>query len=302
MPLGLRLNRNNPLTPNYLIKYRKSELNIKIRISLLFHYQFVILVENMPIFGGGKKTIWKIKELTRYERKLDGSEIPPIYDLEKIDAVHQEIDANIRPYWENLHPLVQDYVTSWNNSWNKLLRESQDLDSQLRQKTNLIANLKANFEAKLRELNSTISVLQSDLKAKEDELLQKEQLIQDLESMDKENKNGIAQLREKLEDRLKELNEKMNERQKHYESTQLQVGQAFQQKVLELDSEITSLQDQLTEKDAKIKLQEAQIDTFKKEIQKVKFYESKIQTLEGKLNQIVEILDIETEEKSELES
>ncbi|MHA1266387.1 MAG: hypothetical protein ACTSRS_14230 [Candidatus Helarchaeota archaeon] len=252
----------------------------------------------MPIFGG-KKTLWKIKELTKYERRIEGSEIPPIYDLEKLSAIHQEIDANLRPFWENLHPIVQDFITAWSNSLNSLLREKEELNAQIRQKANLISNLKSNFESKLRELNSIISSLKSEIQAKEAELAQKEDIIKELESLDKENKLGISQLRETLENRLKEMNEKMAERQKKYEETQMQVGHAFQQKVLELDSEMQSLRDQLAEKDAKLKEQAQELELLKKESQKVPFYESKIKILEKKLNQIAEILEVENEEVME---
>ncbi|NVM54525.1 MAG: hypothetical protein HWN66_12545 [Candidatus Helarchaeota archaeon] len=243
----------------------------------------------------GKKPIWKIKEVSKYQRKIDGSEIPPIYDLEKISTIHQEIDARIRPFWENLHIIVQDFITSWNDSWNNLLHEKDDLNSQLRQKITLISNLKGNFENKLRELNGMIEALKVEVQSKETENTQKEQLIQDLEATDKESKFGIAQLRENLENRLKQLNETMAERQKKYEATQMQVGQAFQQKVLELDSEMLSLQEQLEEKDAKIKEQEEQIKLLQKENQKVKF------KLKDKLREIAEIFELKIEGEEEEE-
>ncbi|MHA1129663.1 MAG: hypothetical protein ACTSQI_02755 [Candidatus Helarchaeota archaeon] len=246
----------------------------------------------MPIFGG-KKTLWKIKELTKYNRKIDGSEIPPIYDLEKVGNIHREIDAIIRPYWENLHPLTQDFITVWNDAWNTLIHDKEDLKSQLQQKLNLIENLKSSFENKLNELNGTITSLKSELQSKENEIEQKEQLIQDLETADKENKLGITELRQNLEKRLNALNQTMAEKQKQYESTQMEVGHAFQQKVLELDSEMLALQEALNEKEMKIKDQEKQIELLQKESQKAKFYEHKTQILEKKLKKIAEILEIE---------
>lgn len=244
----------------------------------------------------GKKPISKIKELKKYERKIDGSEIPPIYDLEKMGAIHQEIDAAIRPFWENLHPVVQDFITTWNDSWNSLLHEKGEHDSQLRQKANLVANLKSNFENKIREINSEISTLKTDIQAKETEVAQKEHLIQDLESTDKDHKLGISQLRENLESRLKTLNEQLSDRQKKYEETQMQVGQSFQNKVLELDSEIMSLNEQISEKDAKIKELEDQVKTISKETQKSKFYEEKSAKLEKQLEKIQGMLKIDDEE------
>ena len=248
----------------------------------------------MPLFGG-KKNIWKIKELSKYERKFDGSEIPPIYDLEKVNELHREIDATIRPFWENLHPIVQDFITAWNESWTTTIHDKEDLNSQLQQKDTLIANLKSNFENKLQELNSTILTFKADVQSKENELTQKEHLIKDFELADKENKLGFTELRKNLENRLKELTTTMNERQKKYEETQMKVGQAFQQKVLELDSEMMSLREELAEKEVKIKEQLEQIKVLQKESQKVKFYESKVQKLENKLNQIAEILEVEEE-------
>ncbi len=231
----------------------------------------------------GKKPLGKVKELKNYERKIDGSEIPPIYDLEKMSELHQEIDANIRPFWENLHPVVQDFVTVWNDSWNSFVHEKSELESQLRQKNNLVANLKSNFENKIRELNSDISTIKTDMQAKEAELQQKTKFIDDLESADNEKKLGVAQLRENLETRLKELNEQMSTRQKKYEETQMQVGQSFQQKVLEMDSEIMSLNEQISEKDAKIKELEEQTAVALKGGQKASFYEAKSAKLEKQL-------------------
>lgn len=254
----------------------------------------------MPLFGG-KKNLWKIKELSKYNRKIDGSEIPPIYDMEKVNEIHREIDASIHPHWENLHILVQDYITAWNDSWTNLLHNKNDLDSQLKQKESLVENLKSNFETKLQELNSTITSLKADIQSKENEISQKEQFIKDLEEADKENKLGITELRENLEKRLKKLNEEMSERQKKYEATQMQVGQAFQRKVLELDSEMMSLREQLNDKEEKIKEQFENIKELQKESQKAKYYESKVQILENKLNQIAEILEIEEEQEEELE-
>ncbi len=254
----------------------------------------------MPIFGG-KKTLWKIKEFSKYDRKIDGSEIPPIYDLGKFNEVHRELDAILRPFWENLHPAVQDFITTWNDAWTNLLHEKEDLNSQINQKETLIDNLKMNFETKLNELNSIINTLKAELQSKENEIDQKSQFIRDLELADKENKLGISELRQNLENRLKQLNTEMSVHQKQYEETQMQVGQAFQKKVLELDSEIMGLQEQLAEKEDRIKELLDQIKILQKESQKVQFYELKVQKLENKLTQIAEILGIEEEEEQEEE-
>lgn len=241
----------------------------------------------------GSKPLSKVKELKKYERKIDGSEIPPILDLDKVNPIHKEIDAIIRPFWENLHPVVQDFVTAWNESWNDLLNAKEDLESQVRQKNNLISNLKANFEDKLRELNISISTLKTDLHSKEAEVTQKEQLISDLESTDKENQLGVTELRGKLENRLKELKEQMAERQKKYEATQMQVGQSFQQKVLELDSEIMSLQEQLAERESKISELQEQMGSIQKDSQRAKFFEEKATKLEIKLEKFAKLLNLD---------
>lgn len=247
----------------------------------------------------GNKPLAKIKELKKYERKIDGSEIPPIYNLEKMGEIHREIDPVLRPFWENLHPIVQDFITAWNESCSSLIHNNEEMSSQLRQKDNLISNLKSNFEEKLRELNASLSGFKTDLQAKETALSQKELFITDLESTDKESKLGISQLRENLEKRLNKMNEEMAERQKKYEATQMQVGQAFQQKVLELDSEMLSLNEQLSEKDAKIKELEAKINVMTKENQKVKFYQAKVDKYENKIKLVADILEIESEEDEE---
>lgn len=259
----------------------------------------------MPLFGG-KKTLWNVKELSKYERQFDGSEIPPIYDMEKVTELQRQIDTLIRPNWDYIHPALQDFIAAWNESWNQLVREKETIDSELRQKNTLLSNMKANFESKLRELNNSIQSLKDDLQAKENELTQKGQFIKDLEAADKENKLGISDLRAKLESRLNQLNQEMSQHQQSYEKTQMQVGHAFQQKVLELDSEMLSLNEQLSEKEKLIKDQGEKITTLQKQNQKLqiyesktKEYESKIQKYEGKLNQIAEILELENEKSEE---
>jgi hypothetical protein len=155
-------------------------------------------------------------------------------------------------------------------------------------------------------LNLIIQNLKDDLQGKENEITQKGQFIKDLEAADKENKLGISDLHEKLESRLNQLNQEMVQRQQSYEKTQTQVGQAFQQKVLELDSEMLSLNEKLYEKEALIKEQDEKNNNLQKQNQKLqfyesktKYYESKIQKYELKLNQIVEILEIEKEKSGE---
>jgi chromosome segregation ATPase len=178
----------------------------------------------------------------------------------------------------------------------------------MNQKDNLIAHLKSNFDEKFRELNHSILTLKDEIQSKDNEITQKTQLIEDLEAADQENKLGINDLRANLETRLNKLNEEMTEKQMNYENTQFQVGQSFQEKVLELDSQMISLQDDLSQKEVLLNEMDEKIKDLQKQNQKlqyyeskVKEYESKIQKYESKLNQIAEILEYEKEEENKEE-
>ena len=58
------------------------------------------------------ESLWKLDDLIAYQRKLE-SELPPLYDFEQVRPVHREIEALILEYWEKLHPVVNDFITSW---------------------------------------------------------------------------------------------------------------------------------------------------------------------------------------------
>jgi len=50
--------------------------------------------------------------LSKYDRKIEGSEMPPIYDIGKVNGIQREIDAMIRPHRDCVHPAVQDFITN----------------------------------------------------------------------------------------------------------------------------------------------------------------------------------------------
>jgi chromosome segregation ATPase len=204
-----------------------------------------------------ENSLWKIKGLADYKRKLD-SELPPLYDFEQVRGDHREIETIILEYWGLLHPIVQDFVTSWWLLWTNTKKENEKLTAEVNQKSSMLTNYQQSSENKINDLTDQLKTKQSELTVIQSEIQKKENEIQNLENQDEESKLGIAELRSDLEKRLAELNLKSSEMQARIDSTQEQVTQSFEHKIMMFESEVASLKEQLSAHEQKKQVLQAE--------------------------------------------
>ncbi|NVM54084.1 MAG: hypothetical protein HWN66_10325, partial [Candidatus Helarchaeota archaeon] len=162
-----------------------------------------------------KPSLWKVEELTDYQRKLD-SELPPLYDFEQVRPVHREIESVILEYYALLHPVIQDFIYSWFLLWTNLKKKNEELFAEILQKSSMISNYRSNSETKIKSLGNLVNINQFELKTVKENLQQKELKLQELEGLDKEKQLGISNLRIELEKELAELNLRLSEMQTRF--------------------------------------------------------------------------------------
>jgi septal ring factor EnvC (AmiA/AmiB activator) len=204
-----------------------------------------------------ENSLWKIKGLSDYQRKLD-SELPPLYDFEQVRGDHREIETVILEYWGLLHPVVQDFITSWWLLWTNMKKENEKLTAEVNQKSSMLANYQQSSENKINDLTDQLKTKQSELGVIQSEIQKKEDEIQNLENEDQESKLGITELRSNLEKKLAELNLKLSEMQARIDSTQSQVAQSFEHKIMMFESEVASLKEQLAAQEQKKQVLQAE--------------------------------------------
>jgi len=204
-----------------------------------------------------ENSLWKIKGLSDYQRKLD-SELPPLYDFEQVRGDHREIETVILEYWGLLHPVVQDFITSWWLLWTNMKKENEKLTAEVNQKSSMLSNYQQSSENKINDLTDQLKTKQSELGVIQSEIQKKEDEIQNLENEDQESKLGITELRSNLEKKLAELNLKLSEMQARIDSTQSQVAQSFEHKIMMFESEVASLKEQLAAQEQKKQVLQAE--------------------------------------------
>ncbi len=225
---------------------------------------------------------WKKKEFVEYQRKLE-SELPPYYDFAQVRPTHQEIEAAVIAYWETLHPIIQDYVTSWWRLWSTAKKEIEKLVVERDQKASMLSNYKNSAESKIKDLAGKLTTKESELKIINQDVQQREQKIIELEKKDKQDRLGITELRAELEKQLAELNLKLSESQTRFNTTKALVNRAFENKIMIFESEVISLKEQVTTQEQKIQ----QLDT---ENQKLESENQFLKILEEKVGKIIDIV------------
>lgn len=229
-----------------------------------------------------ENSLWKIKELADYQRKLD-SELPPLYDFEQVRELHREIESIIIEYWALLHPIVQDIVSSWWHLWANTKKDNEKLGIEVEQKSSMLTNFKQSSENKIKDLTDQLKRKAAELDIIKRDIIQRDNEIQKLDNVDKEKKLGITELRSDLEKKLAELNLKLSEMQARIDSTQSQVAQSFEHKIMIFESEIVSLKEQLETQRQKIQMLQA-------ENQEIQVKNQGLKPLEDKIWQIMDTL------------
>ena len=237
----------------------------------------------MPLFRK-RKTLWNIKELEGYFNKLD-SHVSP----EKLTVggeTHQALDGLIRPNWDGLHSLEQDFIMSWFIEYQAVREQKEHLQSDVRSLEDDFTRIKQTSEAKIDELNKTLQSLTTDLEKVKNELDQKTQLSEDLADAIQNQQLSGEQLKEKSEKRIGDMKVKMIEKRKEFESNQLALASQFQTRVLELDEEKLVLNEtlektkqsllELEEENLELERQNRLLHKFREKIQEILIILSKI--------------------------
>jgi chromosome segregation ATPase len=227
-------------------------------------------------------SLWKKKELSDYKRKFN-SELPPYYNFEEVRQAHQSIEATVLEYWELLHPVIQDFITSWFHQWSTIKKESEGLVTEKQQKASMLERFKKSTASKIELLNNETIKKKPELEIINQKLQEKEEEIKKLEGTDQENKLGVSELRSELEKQLAELNLKLSEMQNRFENTQSQVTGAFEKKVMLFESEVASIREQVMGQEQKIR-------RLQYENQQIKLKNQKLQLFEDKIAEIIDIV------------
>ena len=98
-------------------------------------------------------SLWKKKELAEFKRKFR-SELPPYYNFEEVRQAHQTIEATVLEHWEILHPVIQDFITSWFHQWSARKKEVEGLVTEKQQKSSMLDRFKKSTVNKIELLNS----------------------------------------------------------------------------------------------------------------------------------------------------
>ena len=229
------------------------------------------------------ESLWKLGDLMDYQRKLE-SELPPLYDFEQVRPVHREIEAQILEYWELLHPVVNDFITSWFSIWFKSRKENQELQAKIERQSTLLIKYKEKSVERIQDIHHEIDTKKAEIHQANEKVQKIELGLQELEEMDKEKQLGIANLRTELEKELAELNLRISERQTRFEATQTQVFQSFQLKMLDFESEVASLKEQATIQQRKISIFESENETLRAQNIKLESLQEKIWEINEKLS------------------
>lgn len=227
-------------------------------------------------------SLWNLDRLKDYQRKLD-SELPPLYDFQQVRTAHREIEADILEYWEMLHPIIADFITSWFQIWGQLGKENANLKKKINEDSLLLRNYQDTSVNKIKNLESEIAHIKSQIETLKENLKQKEAELQKLDEMDHEKQLGISNLRVELEKELAELNLKLSEMQTRYEATQAQVNQSFEEKMWLFESEVKALKDQVKTQEEKLQQLQLENITLKKENKSLDLLEEKIWEINEKL-------------------
>ena len=205
----------------------------------------------MPLFRK-RKTIWQIKELEGYLNKISESQVPPDYDRSSLNQTHQSLDTLLRPNWEILHPICQDFIYSWFIEYKNVDEQKEELRLELNTVNNEMNVTRQRVTQKIDELNREVHNLSSNLMNAENALNQKMELIKELDNAIQNKSLGEDQLKSRMEQRVKGMSEKMVKQQEKFETSQIKIGNQFKSRVMELDEKKSVLEETVEKNKEKI--------------------------------------------------
>lgn len=225
----------------------------------------------LPLFRK-KKTLGHMKELKGYSNILD-SHVPPEILVTNY-SIHQTLDKIVRKNWETLHPLEQDFIYSWFIEFKAVEEQKIDLSNEIIALNEEISRIQSNSEQQIKILSNTAYNLQGEMEKLKNELNQKKQLAEDLSNAIQNQKLTGNELKQKMEQRIQEMNSEMIKKQKGFESAQIKLAEQFQARVIELDEEKLVLSESIeTNKTQLSQLEEINQDLKKTNRLLIKFKE-----------------------------
>ncbi len=229
----------------------------------------------MSIFGKRKKeTLETYFPVAEYEPKFEIEEPPRVKFIEgTVPVVHKELWREIIEYWDLIHPLVRDMIVSWIEVYEKTAKEIKELrdslDTEKRKALITMENIQE-LQDKVRELSQQLhneTLMKRDLEerlqdvtAQIREQYEKEKKALELlvsskidvsektleEALEKAlSKATSPEQVQRLEKRVKELEEKLKREREENERIQMEIAEAFQEKILYYDNLVRSYKEQL---------------------------------------------------------
>jgi chromosome segregation ATPase len=238
----------------------------------------------MPLFRK-RKTLWQIHELQGYLNKTP-SQTPPDYDLSTKNAGHQTLDGYIRTNWEILHPLEQDFIYSWFVETQTAEEANNQLQVKLNNLNKEITGTQQDAETKIEQMNTDIKDLNSEILNLKNALIQKDKFIEDLQAAIRYKTINAEELKDKLDERIGELNDQMFKRQEEYEAKAIALAEKFKTRVEELDGERLILNETIEKNDKEL----TDLDKINQDLKKVglqfKLYQDKINKIKTVIGEI----------------
>ncbi|MDD1777088.1 MAG: hypothetical protein LUQ65_02890 [Candidatus Helarchaeota archaeon] len=238
----------------------------------------------MPLFRK-RKTLWQIHELQGYLNKTP-SQAPPDYDLSTKNAGHQTLDGYIRTNWEILHPIEQDFIYSWFIEAQTAEEANNQMQLKLNELTKELAGTQQNAETKIEQMNKDLKSLNSEILNLKNTLIQKDKFIEDLQAAIRYKSINAEELKDKLDERIGELNNQMLKRQGEFEAQATALAEKFKAKVEELDTERLLLNDSIEKNDKELFDLEKTNQGLKKIGLQYKLYQDKINKIKTAIGEI----------------
>jgi chromosome segregation ATPase len=226
--------------------------------------------------------LWNVKPLEGYLNKLE-SQVPPNYDVFALGLEHQGLDEVIRPNWEGLHSLEQDFIFSWFIEYQTVQETKNNLLKEVEEFNQGITAIQRNSGSKIDGLSGELKKITAEVGNLKNELVQKTQLAEDLTNAIRNKKLGVEELKQNLGKRIIDMKNRVLEHQKQFEVDQTKLGSQFEARVIKLDEEKLLLNDTF-EKNYH------SIEQLEKENQELKKLNRFLKSLPEKINQLQQVI------------
>ena len=183
----------------------------------------------------------------------------------------KDVERELVQYWEIIHPMVREYLITVVRYMNEFGEGSEDLE-HLRRSLDLELTNSSELSEENRQLKAQISDLVVEKKALDERIndlldARPQETAEEIKAMkllvssqtdlstadiDEKMRKAVQEVRESIEmkkaneDRAK-MKKELEEAKEHFEKTQTEVGTTFQKKLLEAQSRIEGLEEELAQ-------------------------------------------------------